>query len=396
MIVFYDKAMNILPAIDFIEIVWQRKWKEPGTFSIYTIAKKWDNRIKYITIDGRHETGIVQKVVVEKKIEGTFITASGLFAEKALNWMVARSDWNVYAAKSEYPEYNDWVISKIGGELLNLNALKQGDEPRPTFINGVWPTEDSEWPDPFSMSIEAGKEIGTSLYEYLIPNNMSYYVVLHPSIAYVAWAEPWLKNPDEPHFMFRVGTIKGRDLSDKVFFGEGYQNVAKIEYAYDDSGAVPYIEIRQTMESTGFSNEEVITDESGNQKGRIHEYLVDSNNRPKDIDVYPRMIVEGNVSGIELKPENETTIRAQLQQKAREEMLNHYKSEIISIDILQNTFKYLEDYNIGDTCTIVFDEIKKSFTAQIVEVTETHHKNKVDINLTFGTPRKTKYVQLNI
>ena len=108
------------------------------------------------------------------------------------------------------------------------------------------------------------------------------------------------------------------------------------------------------------------------------------------------MIVEGNVSGIELKPENETTIRAQLQQKAREEMLNHYKSEIISIDTLQNTFKYLEDYNIGDTCSIVFDEIEKSFTAQIVEVTETHHKNKVDINLTFGTPRKTKYVQLNI
>ena len=66
MIVFYDKAMNILPAIDFIEIVWQRKWKEPGTFSIYTIAKLWVMRINYITIDGRHVTGIVQKVVVEK------------------------------------------------------------------------------------------------------------------------------------------------------------------------------------------------------------------------------------------------------------------------------------------------------------------------------------------
>lgn len=396
MIVFYDKEMKQLPAIDFIEITWNRKWKEPGNFTIYTSYKEWNDKIKYINIEGRPETGIVQKVVVEKKTEGTFITAKGYFAEKALNWAVVKSDWNVYASKSEHPEYNDWVIGKIGGELFMLNVQKQLDEPRPVFINGIWPTEDSEWPDPFSMSLEAGKEIGTSLYDYLIQYNMSYYVSIVPSLAFVSWAQPWLKNPDEPHFMFRVGTLKGRNLSDKVFFGDGFNNVSKITWTYDDTDAVPYIEIRQTMESTGFTNEEIITDDSGNQKGRIHEFLVDSNNRPKDIDVYPHKIIEGNVTGIELKPENEQTIRAQLQQKAREEMLNHYKSEVVSVDVLQETFKYLTDYNLGDTCSIVFDEIEKTFVAQIIEITETHRNNKMDVNLTFGTPRKTKYVQLNI
>lgn len=77
-------------------------------------------------------------------------------------------------------------------------------------------------------------------------------------------------------------------------------------------------------------------------------------------------------------------------------MLNHYKSEVVSVDVLQETFKYLTDYNLGDTCSIVFDEIEKTFVAQIIEITETHRNNKMDVNLTFGTPRKTKYVQLNI
>ena len=45
MIVFYDKEMKQLPAIDFIEITWNRKWKEPGNFTIYTSYKEWNDKI---------------------------------------------------------------------------------------------------------------------------------------------------------------------------------------------------------------------------------------------------------------------------------------------------------------------------------------------------------------
>ncbi|EJU21604.1 hypothetical protein [Mogibacterium sp. CM50] len=74
MINFYDKEMNLLETIEFIEITWNRKWTEAGDFTIYTIANEWNDKIKYINIDGRPETGIVKKIVIEEKIEGTFLT----------------------------------------------------------------------------------------------------------------------------------------------------------------------------------------------------------------------------------------------------------------------------------------------------------------------------------
>lgn len=396
MIQFFDKYMNEIPDIEFIEVAWNRKWKEPGTFSVYTSAIYWDERIKYVKNSGRPETGIVQKVVVERKAQGTFVTASGFFAEKVLDWLSIWTDYNIYATKEEHPAYSDWVSSKVGAELLNANALKQEDEPRPTFVKGVFTKSDSKWPNPLSISTHAGETVKTLLYDYLNQNNMSCYVEIQKNENYFHWAQPWLNNPSEPHFIFLVGTIEGRELSKNVIFGEGYQNAAKIEYVYDDSGAFPYFVIRQTMETTGFTNEEVVIDDSGNRKGRIHEYLVEPNNRPRDLDVYPRKIIEGNVAGIELKPENEKIIREQLKKQALTEMLNHYKQEVISVDVIQNTFYYLKDYDLGDICSIAFDEIQKMFKARIVEIHEVHRKNTVEIQLVFGTPKKQQYIQIAI
>ena len=45
MINFYDKAMNPLEPIEFIEITWNRKWNEAGDFTIYTIASESSNKI---------------------------------------------------------------------------------------------------------------------------------------------------------------------------------------------------------------------------------------------------------------------------------------------------------------------------------------------------------------
>ena len=78
------------------------------------------------------------------------------------------------------------------------------------------------------------------------------------------------------------------------------------------------------------------------------------------------------------------------------EMLNHWRQETINVDVLQNTFYYLENYNLGDICTIVLDDIEQMFVARIVEVKEVHRKNAVEVQLVMGTPYKQKYVALDI
>ena len=77
-------------------------------------------------------------------------------------------------------------------------------------------------------------------------------------------------------------------------------------------------------------------------------------------------------------------------------MLNHYRQETIVADIIQNNIYYLHDYDIGDLCSIAFDEIEQTFKARIVEVNETYSKNRLELKITFGTPRKAKYIPVSI
>ena len=86
MLIFYDKYMNQLKEIDFIEASWNRKFNQAGDFMLHTTSENWNPEIKYIKNSGRKETAIVQKVIQEQKTDGKFITASGFFCEKVLDW----------------------------------------------------------------------------------------------------------------------------------------------------------------------------------------------------------------------------------------------------------------------------------------------------------------------
>lgn len=395
MIQFFDKFMNRLEDLDFIEVAWNRKWTEAGDFSVRLAAQDWNQHVKFVKNTGRPEIGIVQKTVYEVTAQGTFATISGFFAEKALDGVALHSDENV----------NEKDGTVIFGLFANINTSALGQYSRtggsheipPSIVGQVWGDYDAKWMPELVYSFKAGTGAATTLYDACALYGMSFNVELAPPYKNnVDWVEEWMRKIEEPHFLYKVKPTSGRDLRANVFFGTGWSDVSKIEYVYDDSAVIPIIEIRQTMDETGFKNEEYITDEQGNTKSMIREFYIDENNRPKDLDLYPKKIIQGSVSGIELKVANESVIREQMRNQGKLEMLNHWKQETINVDVLQNTFYYLKDYNLGDICTIVLDDIEQMFAARIVEVKEVHRKNAVEVQLVMGTPYKQKYVALNI
>lgn len=101
-----------------------------------------------------------------------------------------------------------------------------------------------------------------------------------------------------------------------------------------------------------------------------------------------------NVDGIELVPTNVTTIISQMKKQAQMDMLNNYKIEEIEVTVIQERFYYLEDYDLGDRCTIVVDALHQMYTVRIEEVREVHRNNMVEIELVFGTPRKVKWREI--
>ena len=202
----------------------------------------------------------------------------------------------------------------------------------------------------------------------------------------------------EPHITNNCVIYQGRDLRNKVYFGTGWGNVSKIEYLLDESAEYPYFEIWQDIgDAQGFSGAETTWKNDGTTRNIIKETYIDENNRPSGIGlVYPKKIIESSVSGIEIIATNESKIRAQMKEAARLEMLNNYKIETINVDVLQETFKYLRDYDLGDTCSVVIDELEKTYSMRIIEVKEIHRKNAVEIQLVFGTLTKQKYVAINL
>lgn len=380
MIIFFDKFMNKLKELDFIELSWNRKWKEPGDFSLYLAAKDWDANVKYIKNVGRKEIGMVQKIIMTKEVHGTFITASGFFCEKMTYWGGAPYDDNF----SKKFESGDDAFQWWRGRLRVWFKLNLNPNPYPQIGSiGIY----GNIPPQIDYSVEKGTAAGTIMYNHLNGQERSFYSNIR--IEGIN-GEPYITN--------NCVVYQGRDLRNKVYFGTGWGNVSKIEYLLDESAEYPYFEIWQDIgDAQGFSGAETTWKNDGTTRNIIKEIYVDEDNRPSGVGlVYPKKIIESSVSGIEIVATNESKIRAQMKEAARLEMLNNYKIETINVDVLQETFKYLRDYDLGDICSVVIDELEMTYSIRIIEVKEIHRKNAVEIQLVFGTPAKQKYVAINL
>ena len=52
---------------------------------------------------------------------------------------------------------------------------------------------------------------------------------------------------------------------------------------------------------------------------------------------------------------------------------------------------YLKDYDLGDVCVALIDDMEQFYTARIVEINETHKSNRIDVELVLGSPSKQKW-----
>lgn len=375
MLIFYDKFGKQLDDIEFIEMQWNRKLYEPGNFTLYTTAQRWNPDIKYIRNTGRKEMAIVQKIIFEKKTEGNFITASGFFLEKMLEWGCN------YNAKSLTATTSASVRSKIKDylkESFNSSDRKQ--------LLSVSIEENSILPSSIDQSLDIGTPFGNFLYSYLQDNNMSFF------------CKPVFGSDEsKPLIGLSINLYRGKDKRDTVYFGEGYEDISQIDYVLDESAEYPLVGVvQEVQEATGFSGVSSVNTKDG-VKHFIKETVVVESNKPSGLGAsYPLRVITGNVADIEMVSANQAAIRRAMKQQAKLDMLDHYKIETISADVIQNNFLYLKDYDLGDIATVVIDDVEQMFVSRIVEASEIHRNNSIEVTLTLGTPQKSKYKKIQI
>ncbi len=395
MITYLNKFGDEIMPIDFIELQWNRKYHDSGNFVLYMAAKNYNPDIKYIQVKDRPETGIVQKIMYEEKTNGDFVTLSGFFIEKLLD-CTAPTQYRI----SNQAQYPDPVPDAINDSLRwffynyfiqQTDNLKNSIDPTALGISYIdnnavvffYETlvKDGTGIPRSLISFDIGEPFGKSLYKNLEKYNCSYIV------------RPLFKNRDESKPLLGIETQiwKGRDLRNSIYFGDSIDNVKKIEFMVDESGAKECVIGLQEIpdEITNYSNV-FFAYEDGKYKKYISEVYDYQNNMPTSLGkVFPQKIIKTNCS--EINASNEKTVRETMQHEAKLELLNNYIDEKISIDVIQNKFYYLKDYDLGDVCTIVIDKIQKMYTARIVEVNEVFSHNKNEVELILGTPTRQEY-----
>jgi len=383
---FYNSTGEQLKNIDWIEIQWNRKYTETGDFSLYTNVENWNTDIKYIKNVGRPETGIVQKLNYDKKENGTFVEVKGMFLESLLktginNFPNSYYPQNTPERPNDTKEFLEYLLQASIGTITGYDNLEYY-----TLYTAVL-ADDCEFPSTYNFSVDALSNIDVILRSLLIPLYYSYYCtpVFNPKT-----------DGTEPLIGVKIHIYKLNDKTDSIYFGDYFQNVKDIQYTLDESAMYPRYYITQKIP---YENAEQFTNWywdyiSGEKVAWITERYVDPDNKQSDMgDAYPAIGINTEISDIEMIGTNEYAIRSLMQQAGKLESLNHYKIETISADIIQNKFYYLTDYDLGDRCNLQITKLNQQFTARIAEINEVHSKNKVDISLTMGTPRKTTYIK---
>lgn len=382
MIVALNKTGDLLGYPNFIELQWNRRFNGFGDFSVYMPVAEYDPNIKYIQNTGRPETGIVQKIVYEQKPEGDFVTISGFFIEALLNWGAAWKDINYTATTAS------GVRTRIRTFVRNCMTLTV-----PPTVSGYTELEFKPYnPQLYTFSIEAtadtpatmnlaykkGEPCGDVLLAWFNANNYSF------------TAEPIFNTSGTGPFLgMRLTPYTGTDRSATVFFGKPYANVSSVEYVLDESAErAEYICVQEVSSSSGYSNVVTLTTGEGTKR-YVQAHTYTSANAPANMGgAYPAKVLYTSAGSDTTLAQS--VLAEQMRQQGRMDMLNNYKLETVSVDILQNQFIYPTDYNLGDIISIVIPELDLGFTAQIMEVYEVQATNNLEVQIVLGTPRRQK------
>jgi hypothetical protein len=367
----------------FIELQWNRKFNGFGEFSLYMPADKYDRRAKYIQNSGRPETGIVQKVVYEQKTEGDFVTLSGYFIEALLNWGALWKD-------------KAYMASGAANVTTEINRLMRD------CLTQTLPPTITGYVDPEVRATNAQLYEGALAANATVPSSISYnypagtpcgeaLLGLLNSEGYSLYAGPYFNDTGTgPLLGLVIHPYTGTDKHNEVIFGKPYNNVDNVEYVLDESAEKSeYVVVQDIDAAQAATYSGVISiNTSEGVKKYIALNMTNANNVPSAMGgAMPMKVLYSSANSDTSATQSD--IQDQMRRAAQIDMLDNYKLQTITVSVIQNGVKYLEDYDLGDTVSLIVRELNRTYVAQIMEVYEVHSDNKVDVQIVLGTPRRS-------
>lgn len=346
-----NSDMQIIGKLNYLNLQWWRRYYEFGEFSVQIAAGDYSSDMEYVYTADRPETGMIQSVVLTTNAKGKFVQLSGFFLEhnlvdKPIYPVCTQSDVNIETA-ARYLVNN---YKKYPTHDVSINKLFLSDAHSPLLGSTV----------SFSAVDE---ELGQYLFTLLKTQELSYRT-------HYDW------NDDKVYFSVWQGKDRTQDQPDNSFvtFSDTFGNIENVKATIDKSNYKNNCKLVCVPASS-----EVV-------------YEVGRNDVSVDSDLYKKIIVKDCRGEVyDSSKETLAQFQARIKEIGYETMDNYQIVNNVEFDVIPDKLEYMTDYDLGDKCDCIIEDIGISMTARIVEIYEVFKRNQHTITLTLGNKKQVAF-----
>lgn len=339
MIYALNKDYEVFSLISSNNIQWNRKYYDVGNFSIQIPAIDYSPEMAYIYMDGRTELGIIEKVTYTEENTKEYVQLIGFFGEYELN------------DKIVYPTF--YGKGGIENEIYRMINTYKEDIPNletTTIPNLVGENIDFQ---------ETGGELAKVIYPRLQTQELSlrvkYDFQTNKKIAEIWQGKDRTQSQSENNF---------------VSFSTAFGNLIS-----------PIVE----EDKSNFKNYAVVGG-SGEGAERIYVNVDLSNGGYKK-----KIFIDGKSENYDKEKQTLDEYKQALSQYGLEKLLDYQTIKNVDFKSTESGYVYMEDFDLGDKCDVIIEQLHLSLEARIIAVYEVFKDNTHTIELEFGNKRLTDY-----
>ena len=353
-VIALDSDYRIVALLSYTILQWNRKYYEPGSFSLEIPLEQYSSEYKYIYTKDRPEMGVIDQVNYVEQNGFKAVYLSGYFLENELNNHVVHRkgtsniingpEWATYKSNAEdvafafFDGFRQIEVSDGENTYLADLGMESGENLSRGKASEHW---------------RCGEHLGNKIYSILKPSEMSYRVsydfesskkVFRVWSGYDRTQDQAENNPVT--FSTRYGNIKNPNiLIDKV----NYRNACIVD---NESGESIYsravLEEKEDKEAVKFC---------------YRPSTVIKTDYPTEEEFIAAMTSEGHT-----------------------ELNDRIKTVNVEFDAMEGSYEYMEDFELGDKCNIEIPEMEISANAVLIGCYEVIKQGIWSLTLEFGTP----------
>lgn len=354
-------------------IIWHSVYYGVGDFEIYVSASTENIQLlkerRYVTRQDDDECGIIEKIdITDTEEDGQMIVATGRFVKSILDRRIVykatlKGLGNNYYWSCEPTILSGNVELAVRG-LINDNAVNCVDTKRNIDVIELNDADIGGFEETIITDTQTGTDDAEKQVTY--KNLLSYTDEVLQE--YELGSYMYLDDEREtPKFRYKV--YKGEDRSvdsstnEPVIFSSDYDNLKDTSY---------------TLDETNSKNVGLIGGE-GEGTERICAFVYSWLSGLERRETF----IESDLTQEELTIEE---YRKQLETEGKQQMVLLQKAETMngSLDITNSTFKYKQDFNLGDFVTVEHIKLELYMNVRILEVTETQDDDGYNIDMVYG------------